>query len=404
MVAHNGSPLRLLECVAQRYGKIAALGPFTVLSAPQHFHHVLVTQARKYDKKARAMSSVIGDGLTSASGETWRQQREQVAPFFQHAHIEKMAGPIETWVDRHLDTWVPAARSGEARDLAREMSRLNISLAGSLLFGCDFSAHAAAIEENLAAVEDHHFLRALGAFIPNAPRPDSTRYAMARGALRGLAGEILGQRSSASASSCPHDLISHFPKHHPGQTIDEPEYLTDQALTFFLAAFFNPSTTLSLSLAFSARHPELEGTPEQRWLECTRLFPPVYHIIRTANETDMIDGFLIPEGTTVMLFPYAAHRDQGVWGDDAGEFKPSRMTQALVHAREASADFIPFGRGPRHCIGRALASLQMTTILRMVFERYDLRLCDEHAPIEPLARLNLHAPREGIWFTLRERV
>jgi cytochrome P450 len=133
--------------------------------------------------------------------------------------------------------------------------------------------------------------------------------------------------------------------------------------------------------------------------EALRLYPPTWVTARTPPAADEIGGYAIPAGSLILLSPYVTHRHPRFW-ENPERFDPDRFTQARSAHRPPYAYF-PFGGGPRLCIGRGLALLEMELIVAMVAQAYDLHLVRGHR-VEPQATLTLR-PRHGLLMTVSQK-
>jgi cytochrome P450 len=149
------------------------------------------------------------------------------------------------------------------------------------------------------------------------------------------------------------------------------------------------------------RHDDLSQLPYTRMVieESMRLYPPAHTLAREAIRSDLILGHTVPAGSAVIISPWLLHRKATLWPEPA-EFKPERFSAASSRTRQRLA-YIPFGAGPRICIGAAFALEEAMLILATVAQRYALRLKPGH-PVEPLGLITLR-PRYGMKMLLGRR-
>lgn len=116
--------------------------------------------------------------------------------------------------------------------------------------------------------------------------------------------------------------------------------------------------------------------------EALRLYPPVVAMIRRARADAELNGYQIPRGTEILIPILALHHDQAIWGSDANEFNPARFADGVARAARHLGAFIPFGLGPRNCIGQNLALLQAKLALAIIIQRFSFVLAPSyrHAP------------------------
>ena len=194
-------------------------------------------------------------------------------------------------------------------------------------------------------------------------------------------------------------------------------------MTFFAAGHETTAVALAWTWYLLSQHPEaearldeelttvlagrtptyedLERLPYTRMVfeETLRLFPPAHAISRQALADDEVGGHQIRRGTVVTISPYVTHRNPRLWEAPA-RFEPERFTPARVRARPRYA-YLPFGAGPRACVGSAFAMMEGRLVLAMLAGRYRLRLAPGH-PVEALGRITLK-PRYGLRMVLEPR-
>jgi cytochrome P450 len=194
--------------------------------------------------------------------------------------------------------------------------------------------------------------------------------------------------------------------------------LRNETITFLLAGHETTANALTWTFHLLSRHPEVEERlreeihsvlggrrPDLQDVaklvytkrviqEAMRLYPPIWIIERRAIGEDEIAGYKIPAGSSVVISPYALHRHPGFW-ERPEAFDPSRFESPPPDA------YIPFGAGPRFCIGHEFAMLEARLIVAMVLQAFRLRGVPGH-PIEPMPDITLR-PRHGMKMTLHPR-
>ena len=199
--------------------------------------------------------------------------------------------------------------------------------------------------------------------------------------------------------------------------------LRDEILTIFLAGHETTANALTWTWYLLARHPEAEarlhdeldrvlgGRPpcfadlaELKWTrmvleEAMRLYPPAHTISRTALGEDRIGGVRVPRGASITISIYVTHRSPNIWPEPE-RFDPERFAPAAVAGRHRFA-YLPFGGGPRICIGSSFAMAEAQVIIAAIAQRYRLRLAPGHV-VEPIGLVTLRA-KSGVWVTLEPR-
>ena len=133
--------------------------------------------------------------------------------------------------------------------------------------------------------------------------------------------------------------------------------------------------------------------------EALRLYPPSVVLPRQANAADEISGYAVPRDAVVVISQYIVHRHPDFWSAPE-QFEPERFTPAQEARRHRFA-YIPFGEGPRMCIGKAFALMEMHLVLATIAQAYTLQVVPEH-PVVPELAVTLR-PRDGLWMTVRAR-
>jgi cytochrome P450 len=404
------------ERCARDYGDIVSLRlgrwPAVFLNHPDYFEAVLLANNKNFIKHTffwRHVTEIFGRGLVTNEGAPWLRQRRLMQPAF---HREKIAGYGRTMVEhteRMLAEWDAAAR-GE-RDLHDAMMGLTMGIATRTLFGTDVApdetaAIGAAFDDAVVEIA-RRFRRPVK--IPDwLPLPSNRRYAAAVRTLDRLVYDTVAAKKRDGGGD---DLLTMLmdARDEDGSAMDLRQ-IRDEAVTIFLAGHETTAIALSWTFHLVARHPaveaklldEIRGVLRERPAtaadvpllpyaghvvnESMRLFPPAYAFGREAVGPCEIGGYAIPAGTTIFISPWVAHRDPR-WFDDPLAFRPERWENDLAKRLPRFA-FLPFGGGPRVCIGNAFAMMEAVLILVSVLRRYGVRSVPGREP-RPFASITL---------------
>ncbi len=410
-----------------RYGDLYHVksdGPgLFVARHPDHLRDVLVTQASKFTKTHsafRQLATVLGDGLLTSDGEAWRRQRRLVQPAFSRQRLEGYAAAIADEARRAVEGW----RDGETRDLSRDMMELTLRVVSRTLFGHDVSRDVGDVAEAMRAFQD---VLSRPDLLPAwAPSPWRARSARASATLDRIIYGMIDRRRGGEAPPGAEDLlqmlVTAVDQEGDGGGLSRRE-LRDQLVTLFLAGHETTSHALTWTLYLLSQNPaaeralqaeldaalggrapgaaDLDGLPwtEQVLKESMRLYPPVYMVARQAAEDAVVGGYRVPRGSEVVLWIYHTHRDPR-WFPDHAAFRPERFA-ADEEAKLPRLAWLPFGAGPRACIGRSFAMMEAKLILAAVARRWRLELAPGH-PVEVLPRVTL-VPRHGMKMVVRAR-
>jgi len=427
--------LGLLVKSRARFGDVVRfrLGPLVIhlVAHPEAIRHVLQDRAELYDKNTRSSSKIrgmTGLGLLTASGATWQRQRRMIQPGFRPAAVAGFVARMVEATEEMLSRW----RAGTPFDAASEMMRLTYTIVGRTLFSADVSSDADAVEHAMEVLLAHTYRRLERIIdIPLAvPTPANRRFRAARATIDQVVDRILTgrrQRPEMSENAATPDLLSILlrERDEAGRGMDD-EQLRNEAVTLLLAGHETTANALTWTLYLLAGHSEIterlaaevdtvlgisgerEPTAEdltalpftERVLrEAMRLYPPIWAIERRAVEEDTIGGFRIPAGSTVVVSPWVTHRHPAFW-DEPERFDPDRFTPERSAGRPLLA-WVPFGAGPRYCIGGHFAMTEALVITALVVRRFRLALVPGH-PVAPLPGITLRA-RDGVWLTVEPR-
>ena len=400
------------------------LGPQVVhlVNRPEHAAWVLQRRHREYDKQSRssrAIRRVTGESLLTADGDVWQRCRRLLQPAFHHRSIAGFADVMT----RAADTWLNGVTPGEPIDFAAAMHRLTFTIAGRCLFHTDTAEAAAAMDEALAVILPETFAR-LGRIWnwPDwVPTPNNRRFAGALGRLDAMVHGIIAEhRRAAAAGDERHDILGMLLKVRDDDTglgLTDLQ-LRNETITFLIAGHETTANALTWLFHLLAQHPgtvealqaevdaaigdRLPGIEDLPRLvrtrmavrEALRLYPPIWIIERRARVADTIDGVNIPAGSSVIICPWTLHRHPEFWPEPEA-FRPERFAAGTPDA------WLPFGAGPRFCIGSEFAMMEAVLVTAVILRRFrPLRNGD--APVVPWPGITLRA-RDGLPLRLMPR-
>jgi cytochrome P450 len=396
---------------------------------PDAVRHVLQERMEIYDKETRSSAKIrglTGLGLLTVSGDLWRRQRRLIQPGFRPVamagFVERMTAATATLLER----WEAHAREGRPLDLASEMMRLTYTIAGRTLLGADVSGDAGVVEEAMDVLLAHTWRRLERIADPPdwLPTPGNRRFRKALAAIDGVVYRILAERRARGEACWPDDLLTILLRTRDEETGHgmTDEQLRDEAVTLLLAGHETTANALAWTFHLLSRHPEilerlraeaetvlgdrapgagdLQSLPftEQVLRESMRLYPPIWAVERRAVVEDGLGGYRIPAGSTMVLSPWVTHRHPAFW-DDPETFDPDRFSGERSAERPPLA-YIPFGAGPRFCVGGHFAMVEALVVTAMVARRWRLRPVEGRSVI-PLPGITLR-PAGGVWVRLEE--
>lgn len=397
------------------------------LSDPALIHEALVGNAdalSKGENVRRALGPALGEGLLTADGAHWKWQRQAVAGAFRHDRLVElqpaMIAAAEATRDRLL------AANGRTVDIGHEMMRTTFDIIVETMMSGGHGIDVARVEQGIT-----DFLKPTGWTFALAmlgapdwvPFPGRGKAREAVAFLRSSLAKVIAERRAAP--SARHDLVSMLlaaSDPETGRTMGDQE-IVDNLMTFITAGHETTALGLAWTLHLLARHPECEAAvvaevasvtggqplrPEhiasltytrQVFSEAMRLYPPAPIITRTAVLDFKLGAFAIPAGADIYVPIYAVHRHPLLWSDPEA-FDPTRFAPEAVKARHRYA-YMPFGAGPRVCIGNAFAVMEAVAILAVLLPALSLgnRSATEQ---EAVMKVTLR-PRESLLMNVRER-
>lgn len=375
-----------------------------VTGHPDHLHELLVTRHRDMQKRGGAndrLVPVLGDGLLTADGEAWKKARKVMNPRF---HRRAIAGYAHTMVE-HAERlrWVDGARL----DVSAIMMRLTLHIVVKSLFDHDVTDDTDAVARTMHTLRRASRGSGLPAWLP------TPQGLAARRALRDLHRIIDALVRTRHEEGLREDLLS--------MLIDvgmDGDQIRDQLVTLFLAGHETTSHALSWTWWLLSQHPVVErrlhaeldavlaGEPPDASTElpytdaviaeALRLYPPAFALPRVARVDTELAGFPIAAGSQIVGWIWHAHHDAR-WWDEPMVFRPERFLQPLTK-REA---YLPFGAGPRMCIGAGFAKMELRLLLATLARKVRFE-ADPGQEVRADAGVTL-SPRGGLPLRVRLR-
>ena len=395
--------------------------PAYFINHPDDVQHVLQMNHRNYDKNTfqyQALAKITGDGLlTNNGGEGWLQKRRVAQPAFSTKALEKIVPIVVEAVEAMMTGWRENANTSGLIDIDREMMNCALDVVAKALFGADLSDQAYLLTG--AVMEALDFLifqtRSLMMVPQWLPISQNRKYKDAMVTIEGVVNELIDQRSHNAPGD---DLLGmlYSAVDEDGKPIFSRQEIRDEVVTLLIAGHETVASSLTWSWFLLAQQPEafralcdearsvlaghsptyddlakLEIT-RQIYDEALRLYPPAWLITRRAIGADTVGGYAIPAGAVMVISPYCMHRRDDLW-PQPGKFDPGRFTKEGSQGRHRFG-FIPFGGGPRLCIGNRFAYIEAVTILAMVASQYELHLPPD-AAVEVEALVTMR-PKGGL--------
>jgi cytochrome P450 len=421
--------LRFCARAVEAYGDIVQLrlGPARVvlLNDAEAAHRVFVDRSKDYVKtsSARAVGRVLGQGLITSNGDLWRRQRRLVQPVFHREVLGRLVSTMTDAVASMLRDW-SVHRAQTTFDVQDEMMRLTLRIIGRTMFSVDIDDSNSQLAKAFSEANEqvHHYVKSfflLPAWIPT-PRNLALRQTLRT--LDSLVSRIIREHRTTTRSDLLSMLLSVRDEFSDEAMTDRQ--LQDEVLTIVAAGhettaivltwcFYLLSThpdverrlSAELTHVLGSRTPQLEDLPHLTYTaavlqEAMRLFPPVWISECKAMVSNDVLGYRIQAGSSVLVFTYGIHRNERYW-ENPSDFDPDRFSPERAATRPRST-FLPFGAGPRKCVGDSFALMEAQIALAMIIQRYKLKVVPNHrVEIAPLVTLR---PKYGLRVTAEPRV
>jgi len=424
--------LLFLERTAERYGDVVALPmngrPAVLVNGPAGVRRVLQDNHRGYGKATvqyTSLALVTGAGLLTTDGEVWRSHRRALQPAFHRDTLSHVAAESVRAAQLVRQEW--DAAPGGVVDVDEVLMRATLHVVGRTLFGADLvdggaaEGHrlVAAVHSSLAVV----MRRATQPWTapPGIPTPTARRLAKARVTLDQACESMVRARRADGGDGA--DVLGLLLA--SGMTDTE---VRDELVTLVIAGHETVASSLTWTLRLLAEHPavvdrvhaeldavllddrgaprsvswqDLGSLPVTRAVidEGLRLYPPAWVITRRALADDVVDGVALPAGTLVITSPWLLHRRGDLW-PDPHRFDVDRWLGPGAGGAGRREGYIPFGAGPRLCIGRDFAVVESVMVLAELVR--DRTLAPAAPRPDVVASVTLR-PRGGMYLTARPR-
>jgi cytochrome P450 len=424
--------LAFLQSLARDYGDVVRfrfyLYPIYFINHPDAIKRVLQDNHRNYNKDVidyRLLRRLGGNGLIVNDGASWLRQRRLMQPAFHRQRIEAFGTLMTTATRAMLASWEQPAKDGAALDVAEEMMHLTLRIVAEALFSTDMNAEIERFGQAFRLL-NAAFLQLFyepWRLLPGLTASPWRRLRAARRTLNAVGTQVIAQRRQQLVDKG--DLLSMLllaRDEETDQGMDDRQ-INAEVLTLLLAGHETTALALtwtwylldthpeverrlheSLTAVLGGRVPTVDDLPHLPYLrmvleEALRLYPPAWSFLRNAVAADTLGGYRIPTKAMVLISPYTMHRHPTFW-EQPQTFDPERFAPERAASRPRFA-YLPFGGGPRQCIGTTFAQTEAQLVLATVAQRYRLRMVPgQLVEPEPVITLRL---RHGLRMRLERR-
>ncbi len=381
---------------------------YVLLTNPDAIRHVLVENHKNYTKSRNyaGLKVILGDGLVTSEGDLWRKQRKLAQPAFHRERIASFVAAMSECTRDMLARWETESKNGII-DVHKEMMRLTFRVVGRALLSRDLDGDASSIGDALSVGLRwaNDYADSLFPIPPAIPTPHNLKLRHAMRTFDSLIQRTIenrrAERRDSSRSLSHDDLLSMLLEARDEETGEamSDKLIRDELITMVSAGHETTANALSFALYTLSKHPEWLRAVQQEAIavlgerlpevadvkklpvtsmvidEVMRLYPPVWVFERRALEADRVGEHDIPKNATVAVSPFALHRSPALWENPEG-FDPTRFSPERP-ARHKYA-YLPFGGGPRTCIGNVFALTEATIVLAMIVRRFRLEALPGH--------------------------
>jgi cytochrome P450 len=394
--------------------------PAYLLAGPEDIRHILQENSAGYSKDTlqyRSLAKITGSGLLTSDRKLWQHQHRLEQPAFSEQRLAALDPMIVPAVEAMLDRWEQYTGSDEPLDVDAEMARLSLEIVGKAMLSSDLTDDAHKLTQAMRTCLD---------FAADQVRrpiqwgdfwitPRKAKFLSALSTLNLAAYDWIAARREAA--NYGDDLLGMLLKAidiETGAPLTD-EQIRDEIMTILVAGCETLASALTSSWYLLAQNPaaweqmraEVQTALGRRipihqdlaalaytrqvFSEVLRLYPPVWQITRKAISSDRFGDYSLPAGAEVMISPYVVQHSPAYWTDPE-TFRPERF--APGQPEPVSGAYIPFGMGPRACIGCEFAIHQARMVLAMAAQRYRLEMIPDRSVIFD-ARATLR-PRYGL--------
>jgi cytochrome P450 len=361
----------------------------------------------------------LGNGLVPNDGESWKRQHKLILPGFHKKRVDAYASTMVAFTERMVDRW----EEGERRDMRAELNALALEVVADTLFAIDIGkGDSETIRDALADISEI-LVADVDKMIPRPawwPTAENRRKKRAIAKIEEIIRRIHQERLTHKNDRG--DLFSHmvFVEDEQGRMSDKQ--LRDEAMTLIFAGHETTAHALTwtwyllaknpdkvakmreeLARVLQGRNAEVKDLPELPYLEMVvkeslRLLPSVWAYARQAQRDLVIEGYEIKKGQTITISHIAMGRNPTYY-DNPEEFRPERWTREFERSLPRGA-YTPFAGGPRVCLGKQFAMMEMRMILATLIRRLEPNLAEGFEP-DFVTELSMHPGERGMQTDVR---
>ena len=425
-----GNPALFFDRIAQDYGDFVhyrGLLSFYQINHPALVKSVLMGTHKHYDKNSniyRRVANAFGDGLVVSEGNKWKRQRKLMQPMFGPKTVKHFFDGMLTAVDEMAKAWDQQYAGGHAFNVAQEMETLTLQVAGQALFRDGFKQDADRIRQWTRAI-NHYTAKPPLPIIRQFWFPSSVNRKLKRtlDQFGTFIGKLISDRRSTGSQNDLLSILLDTRDEETGEPMSDVE-ITEEALGMIIGGHETTSGALTWLWWELHHNPDVESKlyqeivdvagdgpltldclPKLKYTrmvidECLRLHPPFWFENRNAKSDVELGGVTIPKGSLILFSRYTLHRHPDFWSDPE-RFDPNRHDPSAPENARTTYAQVPFGGGPRICIGVNFAVMELLVIVASLVRRYRISVAsnDRH---QMAAKMTMF-PKHGVQVQLDRR-
>ena len=382
---------------------------------PDHVQHVLQENHKNYTKSAKYdhLKLFLGNGLLTSEGDFWLSQRRTIQPAFYKSKLEAIFNTMKICSNDLINRWNKISAKNSYIEVSEEMIKTTLTIAGKSLFSVDLENTASDVGN--AINYSNHFInqriRRPYNFPIEIPLPSHIKFKKDVKKIDQLIFSILKERMKTKENN--NDLLSlliETQNETDGNSMTEKQ-LRDELVTLFIAGYETTAVSMSWLIYLLAIHknyqlkireeiqqvcnskqPDYQNYHQLKFTkaaiqEALRLYPPAWIIGRKSIKEDALGEYYLPSDMNVVFLPYFMHRSSQ-WWEQPDEFYPERFLSEN-NAMKHKFSYIPFGSGPRLCIGMQFAIMEMTLLIADLVKEFEWNLIENHPKIYPAPLVTL---------------
>ncbi|RIB11299.1 cytochrome P450 [Gigaspora rosea] len=409
------------DYLTKKYGRIARYHglfnkPHISISDPKLVQQVLVNHSYDYPKffvNRIVVKKLFAGGILIAEGDSHKRQRKMMNPSFAFANVKEMVPTFVQAGHKLKDIWIKQIgnKKEERITITAIIQKITLDVIGLVGFNYEFNSITSDTE--LAKAYRTLFGRNVSPlfvafsnllpFFMKLPITYNNQLYDSIKIINNISEKLIAEQKNAPVRG--KDLLSLLVKENESLPVYEQlthEELVGQIMVLLAAGHETTSTTLSWALYFLAKYPDIQDRLRKevldvftdrnhlptideidklKYLECIfketlRIIPTVPELRRYNLKDEIMNGYVIPKDTLLTISIYAIHHDPSIWGDDAENFNPSRWLDPEIKSKISNTHFLPFGAGPKSCLGLKIAHLELKSILSVIIRNFEFRLVE----------------------------